>query len=149
MGFKGITAMKITILLFILSISALADGQLCYQPDSTQPQQICIPVSVDVQTAISNYIAAPGNQVSNTDGTQTPKYAGIGDAIFQNIYMFFAGAVANFPPDSVQTVITAQVAQVAAVQAAVLQAAPVPEQQADPNTLVVKPVPLPIKKQVQ
>ena len=142
--------MKTTILLFILSISALADGQLCYQPDSTQPdQQICMAVSADVQTAISNYIAAPGNQMSNTDGTQTPKYAGIGDAIFQNIYMFFAGAVANFPPDSVQTVITAQVAQVAAVQAAVLQAAPVPEQQADPNTLVVKPVPLPIKKQVQ
>ena len=146
--------MKKTILLsLILSISALADGQLCYQPDSTQPdQQICMAVSADVQTAIANYAAAPGNQTTTTvDGksVQTPKYAGIGDAIFQNIYMFFAGAVANFPPDSVQTVITAQVAQVAAVQAAVLQAAPVPEQQADPNTLVVKPVPLPIKKQVQ
>jgi hypothetical protein len=146
--------MKKTLLIsLILSISAWADGQLCYQPDASQPdQQICIPVSADVQTAISNYVAAPGNQVSTTnpDGTtsQTPKYAGIGDAIFQNINLFFQGAIANFPPDSVQQVIDAQTAQVAAVKAAVLNAAHVPASQADPAVLV-KPVPLPIKKQVQ
>ena len=145
--------MKKTILLsLILAISAWADGQLCYQPDSTQPdQQICIPVSADVQTAISNYVAAPANQVSttNTDGTtsQAPKYAGIGDAIFQNIYLFFVGAVANFPPDSVQQVITAQAAQVTAVKQAVLNSAPAPDAQADPAVIHVGP--LPIKKQVQ
>ena len=45
--------MKKTILLsLILSIGAFADGQLCYQPDSTQPDQICIAVSADVQTAM-------------------------------------------------------------------------------------------------
>ena len=140
---------KTLLLSLILSISAWADGQLCYQPDSTQPdQQICIPVSADVQTAISNYVAAPANQVSttNTDGTtsQAPKYAGIGDAIFQNIYLFFVGAVANFPPDSVQQVITAQAAQVTAVKQAVLNSAPA-DAQADP-VVIVKPGPLPIKR---
>ena len=137
---------KTTILLFILSISALADGQLCYQPDSSQPdQQICMAVSADVQTAIANYAVAPGNQTSTTvDGksVQTPKYAGIGDAIFQNVQMFFAGAVANFPPDSVQQVIDAETAKVAAVKAVVQQAAPVPEKQADPG-VIIKPSPLP------
>ena len=145
--------MKKTILLsLILAISALADGQLCYQPDSSQPdQQICMAVSADVQEAIANYAAAPGNQTTTTvDGNSvsTPKYAGIGDAIFQNINLFFQGAVANFPPDSVQQVITAQAAQVSAVQAAVLNAAPVPASQADP-AVIVKPGPLPVKKQAQ
>ena len=141
--------MKKTILLsLILAIRAWADGQLCYAPDVNQPdQQICIPVSVDVQTAISNYVAAPGNQVSttNTDGTtsQTPKYAGIGDAIFQNINLFFQGALANFPPDSVQQVIDAESAKVEAIKTAVLQAAPVPEKQADPG-VIIKPGPLPM-----
>ena len=143
---------KTLLLSLILAISAWADGQLCYQPDSTQPDQICIPVSADVQTAISNYVAAPANQVSttNTDGTtsQAPKYAGIGDAIFQNIQMFFAGAVANFPPDSVQQVIDAQTAQVAAVKAAVLNAAPVPAAQADP-AMVAKPSPPVVVKKAQ
>jgi len=145
--------MKTLLISLILSISAWADGQLCYQLDASQPdQQICIPVSADVQTAISNYVAAPANQTSATDekgqATQTPKYLGVGDAIFQNINLFFQGALANFPPYSVQQVIDAQAAQVAAVKAAVLNAAPVPASQADPAVLV-KPVPLPIKKQVQ
>ena len=145
--------MKTLLISLLFSISAFADGQLCYQPDSTQPdQQICIPVSADVQTAISNYVAAPANQVSttNTDGTtsQTPKYAGIGDAIFQNINLFFQGAIANFPPDSVQQVIDAQTAQVAAVKAAVLNAAPVPAAQADP-AMVAKPSPPVVVKKAQ
>ena len=144
--------MKTLLISLILSISAWADGQLCYQLDASQPdQQICIPVSADVQTAISNYVAAPANQVSttNTDGTtlQTPKYAGIGDAIFQNIYLFFVGAVANFPPDSVQQVITAQAAQVTAVKQAVLNSAPAPDAQVDPAVIHIGP--LPIKKHVQ
>ena len=102
--------MKTLLISILFSISAWADGQLCYQPDSTQPDQICIPVSADVQTAISNYVAAPANQntVPNTtkDGINVsiivPKYLGVGDAIFQNINLFFQGALANFPPDSVQ-----------------------------------------------
>ena len=140
--------MKTTILLLILSISALADGQLCYQPDSSQPdQQICMAVSSDVQTAISNYAASPGNQTSTTvDGKSVsePKFVGIGDAIFQNITMFFQGALANFPPDSVQQVIDAETAKVAAVKAVVQQAAPVPEKQAD---LGRKIEPLPIRRE--
>ena len=134
--------MKKTILLsLILSTIALADGQLCYQPDSTQPDQICIPVSADVQTAVQNYVAAPGNQVATTDKDgkteQASKYAGIGDAIFQNVQMFFAGAVANFPPASVKTAIDAQTAQATAVKAAVDRAAPVPIAKADPAKKVV------------
>ena len=144
--------MKTLLLSLVLSISAFADGQLCYQPDSTQPDQICIPVSADVQTAISNYVAAPANQTSTTDekgqSVQTPKYAGIGDAIFQNITMFFQGALANFPSDSVQQVIDAQTAQVAAVKAAVLNAAPVPAAQADP-AMVAKPSPPVVVKKAQ
>ena len=141
--------MKKTILLsLILAISAFADGQLCYAPDINQPsEQICMAVSADVQTAIANYAAAPGNQTATTvDGksVSTPKYAGVGDAIFQNITMFFQGALANFPPDSVQQVIDAETAKVAAVKAVVQQAAPVPEKQAD---LGRKIEPLPIRRE--
>ena len=138
--------MKTTILLFLLSISAFADGQLCYAPDASQPSdQICMAVSADVQTAIANYAASPNNQTATTvDGksVSTPKYAGVGDAIFQNITMFFQGALANFPPGSVQQVIDAETAKVAAVKAVVQQAAPVPEKQADPG-VIIKPSPLP------
>jgi len=133
--------MKKTIFLsLILSISAFADGQLCYQPDASQPDQICIPVSADVQPAIANYVASPNNQTSTTvDGksVSTAKYLGIGDAIFQNIGMFFTGAVANFPPASVKTAIDAQVAQATAVKTAVDRAAPVPVAKADPAKKVV------------
>ena len=133
--------MKTLLLSLVLSISAFADGQLCYQPDSTQPdQQICIPVSADVQAAIANYVASPNNQTSTTvDGksVSTAKYLGIGDAIFQNIGMFFTGAVANFPPASVKTAIDAQVAQATAVKTAVDRAAPVPVAKADPAKKVV------------
>ena len=146
--------MKKTILFsLILSISALADGQLCYQPDSSQPdQQICMAVSADVQTAIANYAAAPGNQTTTTvDGKSVlePKFAGIGDAIFFNVNMFFQGALLNFPPDSVKQVMEAETAKVVAVKAAVLQAAPVPEKQADPVQAkpIIGPIgPLPVER---
>ena len=142
--------MKKTILLsLILSTIVLADGQLCYQPDSSKPdQQICMSVSADAQAAVQNYVDSPNNQTTATvDGksVSTPKYLGIGDAIFQNIQMFFAGAVANFPPDSVKQVIEAETAKVEAIKALVLQAAPVPEKQPDPGK-VIKPGPLPVER---
>jgi hypothetical protein len=140
---------KTIILSLILAISAWADGQLCYQPDSTQPdQQICMVVSADAQAAVQNYVDSPNNQTTATvDGksVSTPKYLGIGDAIFFNVNMFFQGALANFPPDSVKAVIDAETAKVEAIKTAVLQAAPIPEKQPDPGK-VVNPGPLPVER---
>lgn len=141
--------MKTIILSLVCALFAFADGQLCYQPDSTQPdQQICVAVSADVQTDIASYVAAPANQITTLgpDGTSmtAPKYAGIGDAIFQNIQIMFIGALANFPPPSVQSVIDAQTAQVVAVQAAISAAAPKVAPQADPAQVATPPGRLPV-----
>jgi hypothetical protein len=105
---------------------------LTYQPDTNAKDAITLEVPDDTIEAVSNYVAANGD-----------KYAGVGDAIFQNMMMFFSGAVANYPPQIVQAAIAAKAAQEDPVQSAVIAALPSLVKRDDTGIEVAFP---PIKK---
>jgi hypothetical protein len=88
-------------------------GLLAYQPDTNAKDVVTLDVPDNTIEAITNYVAANGD-----------KYAGVGDAIMQNMMMFFNGAVLNYPPQSVRDAIAEKQAQEDPVQAAVAAALP-------------------------
>ena len=107
-------------------------GLLTYQPDTNAKDVVTLDVPDDTIEAVSNYVTANGD-----------KYAGVGDAIFQNMMMFFNGAVLNYPPQSVQDAIAAKQAQEDPVQVAVAAALPSLVKRDDTGAAIAEP---PIQK---
>lgn len=136
--------MKHIILFAVFSVAAFAQtGQVCVQPDKTQPaKQVCRDIPAGVRASMAAYVAAQNKPITDANtaaaaqtppGAQQPlKYQGVADLLFQHLAALFASVVDSNPPTAIQNAVNTRNttdAQIATAKSALVTVAPAADPQ--------------------